>query len=1169
MVLNFNPQCGSFINLKQAKIMNLSLFSEEFQNFFKKPCKKKLLIEKPFIKNIMRIGIVTVTLLITTSVQLLFAFPAKSQPIDEVQIRVGLNNETLVQAFQKVEAQSPFHFMYRKDEVKDIRNLSLPPDKKSVEEFLKIILAKTSLTYKQVNDQILIMPVKKLISDLTLNGSEANIINGKVTDSKGNALAGVSITVKGTNTGTSTNSKGNYTISVSQSSTLVFTNVGFIAQEININGQTTVNVTLLEVPTALNEVVVTALGLSREKRGLTFAISEVKGDEFTQARENNVANGLVGKVAGVDVTGMASGPGGSSRIIIRGNGSLNGDNQPLYVINGMPMSNTHREEKPGISGTILDQGDGISAINPDDIESIDILKGGPAAALYGSQAANGVILITTKKGAVRKGIGVELNSNFTVGTPSMYPDLQYVYGQGLDGVKPTTQAEARQSGRLSFGAKIDGQPYIQFDGLMHPYSAVNVKDNFKHFYRTSTDRTNTVAFSGGNSSALVYRLSLSDLEAKALQPGSSYSRQTANLNIRSVLGKKLVVEAIIQYNLDKGKNRPGNGYADNSTSWGVNLLANTVDIRSLAPGYDENGNEVMWNEVSTAQNPYFVINKMGNADSKNRFIGQANIQYNILDNLFIKVSMMRDMDRFESMAYLPYGAARLPLGTFFSGTSFETETTGQAIIDYNFSFLKDFHLNAVAGGSLEKNVFESTSHNGSDFIVPNFISYNNLATQSSSIGFNQMGQNSLFGSADLDYKKLVYLTLTGRQDWFSVLNPGNNSIFYPSVGASFILSDALKLPSVINFAKLRASWAQVGSATVAPYQINTSYNFLAGGFLGLPVQTTSSQLSNPDLRPLTSTTYEGGLNIEFLNSRLGIDITYYNRKTTDDILPVTIAASSGYTTALLNAGALSNRGVELMLTGQPVRSGNFNWNVSYNAAYNKSEILKLAPGLTTIGGSGVGSPYNTILSTTYITNDKGQRIYNKQSGYEVKGPLISAGQGVAPYTMGLTNNFRYKNFSLNILIDGKFGNTVQSQLSRYMYRFGLSKQTLAGRENGLTVSGVDETGAPFTKTWPVNQLDTYYNNEASISPITTSIFDGSFVKLRSVILSYHIPVNKRMLKKIESINVSIVARNLAILYTKITDFDPESAYTVGNDQGNVSNTIPRTRNIGVDLIVKF
>jgi hypothetical protein len=278
----------------------------------------------------------------------------------------------------------------------------------------------------------------------------------------------------------------------------------------------------------------------------------------------------------------------------------------------------------------------------------------------------------------------------------------------LDGVKPTTQAEARQSGRLSFGAKIDGQPYIQFDGLMHPYSAVNVKDNFKHFYRTSTDRTNTVAFSGGNSSALVYRLSLSDLEAKALQPGSSYSRQTANLNIRSVLGKKLVVEAIIQYNLDKGKNRPGNGYADNSTSWGVNLLANTVDIRSLAPGYDENGNEVMWNEVSTAQNPYFVINKMGNADSNNRFIGQANIQYNILDNLFIKVSMMRDMDRFESMAYLPYGAARLPLGTFFSGTSFETETTGQAIIDYNFSFLKDFHLNAVAGGSLEKNVFEST-----------------------------------------------------------------------------------------------------------------------------------------------------------------------------------------------------------------------------------------------------------------------------------------------------------------------------------------------------------------------------------------------------------------------------------------------------------------------------
>ncbi|HQS05277.1 MAG TPA: TonB-dependent receptor, partial [Daejeonella sp.] len=328
-------------------------------------------------------------------------------------------------------------------------------------------------------------------------------------------------------------------------------------------------------------------------------------------------------------------------------------------------------------------------------------------------------------------------------------------------------------------------------------------------------------------------------------------------------------------------------------------------------------------------------------------------------------------------------------------------------------------------------------------------------------------------------------------------------------------------------------------------------------------------LSNPDLRPLTSTTYEGGIDMQFLNNRLGLDFTYYNRKTTDDILSTSIAASSGYTSALLNVGELSNRGVELLLTGTPIKSDKFTWDVSYNAAYNKSEILKLAPGLSTVGGAGVGRPYNTIRGRTYLTNASGVRVYNKLSGYEVQSAEIEYGQGVPPYTMGLTNNFRYKNFSLNVLLDAKFGNIVQSGLSRYMYRFGLSKNTLPGRENGLTVSGVDQAGLPFTKTWPVDQLDTYYNNQASISPLTTSVFDGDFIKLRSAVLSYRLPVSKLQSLKIQSADISLVARNPFILFKHITDFDPESAYTIGNNQGQSSNTIPRTREFGVNLIVRF
>ncbi|WP_257656372.1 SusC/RagA family TonB-linked outer membrane protein [Parapedobacter lycopersici] len=1130
---------------------------------------------KEIFIQLMRVGFILMAIVLI-SLQLLLATPVKSQKITQVEITFGLKHESLLAALKEIEQQTPFRFVYRMEDLSAVSSKGIGASTYTVKRALDLLLGSSGFSYKQMGNNILIKATGEKLAVRALHSPAADntvadiTIKGRVSDSTGRALAGVSIKVKGTPTEVTTDQQGQFTISVpGNSSSLIFSYIGYNTKEVAVNNQTVIDVVLETANTALNEVVVTALGISRERKALAYAVSEVKGEEFTRARENNIANALTGKIAGVNATGMASGPGGSSRVIIRGNGSLSGNNQPLYVINGMPMNNVHREQAQGEGSTLLDRGDGIAAINPDDIESINVLKGGPAAALYGSQAANGVILITTKKGAIRQGVGVEVNSNFVVGSPSMYPEFQYIYGQGLDGRKPETQAEAISSGRLSFGARIDGAPYMQFDGVMRPYSAVQVKDNWKNFYRPSTNFTNTIAFSGGSSSALVYRLSLSDLEAQALEPGSHYNRRTANLNLQSVLGERITVEATFQYNFEGGKNRPGNGYADNTTSWATNLLANTVDIRSLAPGYDEHFNEVQWQQVPEAQNPYFVINRMGNKDSKNRFIGQGSIQYNVADNLFLKVSGMRDIDRFESMDYMPIGTAKRPRGLFNSGTSFVTKTTGQLLLNYNTELLRNVDLNLMVGGNMERNTTESANHNGSEFIVPDFISFSNLAIQSTTVGFSQYGQNSLFGSADLGYKGMLYLTFTGRQDWFSTLNPGNNSIFYPSVGTSFVLSDAFTLPKAISFAKLRLSWAQVGGATVNPYQINQLYTFEQGGHLGRPVLNTSSALSNPDLRPLTSTTYEGGIDIQFLNNRLGLDFTYYNRKTTDDILSTSIAASSGYTTALMNVGELSNRGIELLVSGQPVRSERFTWDVSYNMAYNKSEILKLAPGLSTVGGAGVGSPYNTLRGRTYLTNESGQRVYNKLSGYEVQGPEIEYGTGVPPYTMGFTNNFRYGNFSLNILIDGKFGNIVQSGLSRYMYRFGLSKATLPGREGGLTVSGVDEDGAPFTKTWPVEQLDTYYNNQASISPLTTSVFDGSFIKLRSAVLTYRLPADKLRFLKAQTIDFSIVARNLAILYKKITDFDPESSYTVGNDQGHSSNTIPRTREIGLNLIVKF
>src|SRR5690606_7093240 len=324
------------------------------------------------------------------------------------------------------------------------------------------------------------------------------------------------------------------------------------------------------------------------------------------------------------------------------------------------------------------------------------------------------------------------------------------------------------------------------------------------------------------------------------------------------------------------------------------------------------------------------------------------------------------------MDYMPIGTARVPRGNFNSGTSFVTKTTGQLLLNYSTALFDNLQVNAMVGGNLERNVSRSTYNGGSEFIVPEFISFSNLAIQSATVGFSQYGQNSVFGSADFGFKDILYLTFTGRQDWFSTLSVGNNSIFYPSVGTSLILSEAIKLPTSISFAKIRGSYAQVGGATVSPYQINQLYTFQQGGHLGRPVQNTSSGLSNPDLRPLTSTTYEGGIDFQFLNNRLGLDFTYYNRKTTDDILSTSIAVTSGYTSALLNVGELSNKGIEVLLTAQPVVKENFDWGVSYNFAYNKSEILKLAPGLSSVGGAGVGSPYNTLRGRTYLTNELGQ-----------------------------------------------------------------------------------------------------------------------------------------------------------------------------------------------------
>jgi len=1164
----------------------LLLTADAVSLFFSR--RKKIFPQEPVLKYIMRLGIVTATVLIA-SIQLLCASPLKAQSINSVKINLVLKDESLIDAFRKIESVTRYHFMYRQDEVKDIKNLNIDASGISVEDFLKISLSGTSLTYKQVGSQILIMLSKRELSAMPADLSQAltaGTVTGIVTDDKNNPLSGVSVTVKGSGVGVSTDRDGGYKIEVPENGVLVFSIVGYISQEVAVGDQSVINIALVEETKQLDEVVVTAMGVKKNRKSLVYSAAEVKGGEFTEAREVNVASALTGKIAGVDATQIASGPGGSSRIVIRGVGAINpsANNQPLYVVNGAPIYNGNGGAATSSTGFNYDTGDGISSINPDDIESITVLKSGAAAALYGSQAANGVILITTKSGRAQRGIGVDYNSNAVWGTPAAYPNYQYEYGSGNDGVKPATQAAALSAGRLSYGAKVDGSMVVQFDGVERPYSPVKVKDNINNFYRPSRNLTNTIAFYGGNE-AINFRLSASDLDAQAQTPNSSFNRKTTNLNVTSRLGRNnfITIEGNAQYNYEKGKNRPNVGYAELNPSWATYLLGNTVDIRSLAPGYNDEGKEIEWNPVPAAPNPWFVVNKIGNEDRKNRFIGSASVQVNILENLFVKGIVSKDFFYSDRYNYVPVGSAFTPKGYYNSYTDKYDIVNNRVTINYTTEFLKHFGVTAFAGFNNEKHAAVYSNITGRDFIIPGFISYTNLSILNpAEKSPKNFATNSLFASADIDFKKIVYLSLTARQDWFSTLNPGSNSIFYPSVGGSFILSDAVKLPSVISYLKLRGSWAEVGNATVDPYVINQTYALTPGGFNGVPVLNPSNRLPNPGLRPLTVTTSEAGFEVQFFDNRLGLDATYYDRKTTNNILQPDISTTTGWLPGNQNVGTLRNQGVELLLTATPVIMPNFRWNISYNMAWNKNEILSLAPGLSTltvgsgIGGvdviSQVGLPYATLQGLVFLKDAKGQQVYNATSGYEAS---VRQNLGVAnpPYLMGLTNEFRYKRFSLNVLVDAKFGAVGYSNLWQYASRFGLTKETLPGRENGLELSGVDQDGNPYTKFWDVELLDTYYNNRGNNYSGSVNVFKTDFVKLRSLVFSYSLPVNNIRFVKLQSASIALVSRNLLILYrdkrVREAGLDPEFGQTVGNATGTSGTGEPRTREIGLNLSIKF
>lgn len=1067
---------------------------------------------------------------------------------------------------------------------------------------------------------------------LFLAGSNAfaqeRTVSGKVVDPNGTGFPGVNVIIKGTATGTTTNADGEYRITVpSQNAVLVYSFIGYAQQEITVGARSVIDVTLAEDVTQLSEVVVTALGVERSVKALQSSVTTVSGDNFTQARENNLGNALSGRIAGVNVSKVSGGPAGSSRIVIRGNKTLGGQNQPLYVIDGIPMDNSGFGQA-GLWGG-RDEGDGLTSINPDDIESITVLKGASAAALYGSRAGNGVINVVTKKGTQKKGLGIEFNSNYVFENIINLSDLQTQYGSGnyvdnsADGIangvatKPRDAREAFGWGNVAWGPKFDGSSSIQFDGVSRPYSYQG--DNWERFYQTGQALTNSVSISGG-SDKQVFRLSAADLRSTTILPNSGYDRTNLSLSTSSKFADKLTVTSKAMYTHEVAHNRPVLSDSPGNAVQSIWRIPGNYNVESYkgdpnkpgaipegvsfdqlviyGQGSEANarkaGQELLPAANNWGQNPYWATEQFINDDTRDRLIASGDVRYDITDWLYASTQIQMDWYTRRDKSLTPQGTGYQLGGSISEGEDRVRETNIQWVLGSSKTF-NAFSLNAFVGGNRMRRSSERIAANGNGFNVEFFPAINNAATRNYGYGFSESGINSLFGSAEIGYNGYLFLTATARNDWFSVLNPEYNSILYPSIGGSFVFSDAFTgLPNWLSFGKVRASWAQVGIVNIGPYAANLTYSLNGNPHVGRTMATFSSaggnngNIPNPLLQPATSSEIEVGFDTKFFDNRVGVDFAYYHQTTTDDILGVTISRASGFGSTNVNVGELQNKGVELLLTGTPVR-GAVTWDVSFNFARNRNKVINLTEGVEEFTLEEprtrnvfikhiVGEPFGMITGRVQQVSPSGDPIFLPDGRPLASTTYVPIGNGIADWTGGLNNSVSWKGINFSALLDIKMGGDIFSGTNNRLTQWGLHKQSLIGREGEqpLHVKGVvangDGTFSPIDRDLTPHEARNYWNSVGGESTAISEMFvyDASFIKLRQMTLGYSLPRTMLSNTPFQAVSLSFVARNLAILMKNIDNVDPESAYSANaGAQGLEYFAMPTTRSYGFNLRVGF
>ena len=1029
--------------------------------------------------------------------------------------------------------------------------------------------------------------------------AQERTVSGVVTSAEnGEALPGVNVVLKNTTIGTVTDIEGNYRLNVpEEGGTLTFTFIGLESKEVEIGNQSTIDVVLSEDAQQLSEVVVTALGIERDERSLGYAVQEIEGETLNQVSETNVVNSLQGRVAGVQINGNTGGLGGSSRILIRGANSVAGQNQPLFVVDGIPLDNSNFNttgQQRGGSG--YDYGNAAQDIDPNNIESVSVLKGASAAALYGNRAANGVIIITTKKGSERQGIGVTVNSQVMFQDILVLPEYQNLYGGGAGPFRQNAQGQDVVLFNVdeSWGPRLDGRLVRQwysyypetipeFAGEATPWEAH--PDNIRNFFETGLQNTNSVALEGGNDLG-TFRLGYTNLNTKGIMPNSNLNRNTLNFNGSLNLTEKFTASAGVNYVRTDARGRPEQGYGD------VMVQFNHFGQRQLDMGLLDQywitptGEQRTWNRRSAdnpfpqyANNPYWIRRQNFQNDDRQRIYGNVNLSYELTDWLTLTGRLLHDY-------YTDRREERIANGSidqsFYSEDVREVrETNADLILTADKNLTEDISLTGLVGVNTRYNsLYRNYGETVGGLSVPDFFNLENSVNRPTiDDQLEERRINSVFGSATLGWRDMIYVDATLRNDWSSTLPEGNNSFLYPSVSGSFVFSalEAVSNSQILSYGKIRGSYAQVGNDT-DPYRTALTYQ-PRDNFGPNPVYRLPLQRNNVNLRPEETASYEFGVETQFFGNRLGLDVTYYNSSSTDQIFEVPVTGAAGYTSQIVNAGEVTNRGVEVLLRGTPVATEDFQWNITVNWARNRNRLESLTEdqsvyqisaglfGVTTVAIE--GQPLGSLYGSDFEYDSNGNKIVDGNGLYVQSDSLRAIGTTLADWTGGIANTFTYKGLSLNVLIDARKGSDIYSITNLFGKYSGMMEETAANniREEWVIAEGVqnvaDEGEAP--------QYDT---NQTAVDPQTffssmfgngrASTYDGSFVKLREVSLSYTLP-NGLFDNRVKNVSFSLIGRNLAMLYKEIPHIDPEAVASSTNAQGVEGGALPSLRSYGFSV----